>query len=254
MQALLIDIDGVVTERGRVVAGAAEAIGRLRLRGIPFRFLTNTTSEPRRLILERLVEGGIAVDPSHVITPAAIARAQIERLGLDPFLLIREVLEEDFAGLQTGARPAVVIADAGDRLTYASLNRAFRLLEKGAAFLALAANRSFMDKDGERSIDVGAFVAALEYATGRQARVLGKPAAAFFHGALREMGIAPEHAAMIGDDAEFDVSAAVAAGLEGHLVRTGKWRPGDEARIEHKPTAVHADLAAAIDVLLAGPS
>jgi len=45
--------------------------------------------------------------------------------------------------------------------------------------------------------------------------------------------------AMCGDDAEFDASGAVAAGLgAGVLVRTGKYRPGAEARVQPAPSRV----------------
>ncbi len=36
---------------------------------------------------------------------------------------------------------------------------------------------------------------------------------------------------MIGDDVDSDVNGALAAGLRGILVRTGKYRTGDEARL-----------------------
>jgi ribonucleotide monophosphatase NagD (HAD superfamily) len=37
---------------------------------------------------------------------------------------------------------------------------------------------------------------------------------------------------MIGDDAASDVGGALKAGLQGILVRTGKYRPGDEKLLE----------------------
>ena len=45
---------------------------------------------------------------------------------------------------------------------------------------ALAKNRGFLDHDGEMSLDAGPLVAALEYASGREATVLGKPSRTFF--------------------------------------------------------------------------
>jgi len=57
---------------------------------------------------------------------------------------------------------------------------------------------------------------------------------------------------MIGDDAEADVGGAMTAGLQGVLVRTGKYVSGAEAALETPPTHIADDLAAAIDWLLAG--
>ena len=44
------------------------------------------------------------------------------------------------------------------------------------------------------------------------------------------------------DDAEADVLGAIAAGLQGALVRTGKYRPGDEERLENTTATVFRNL------------
>ena len=125
----------------------------------------------------------------------------------------------------------MIVGDAGRHFTYDALNAAFRQLMDGADFLALAANRRFRDADGGPSMDAGAFVAALEYASDREAEVLGKPAEAFFAAALVDIGCPAADAAMIGDDAEADIAGALRAGLgEAVLVRTGKYRPGTKRR------------------------
>ncbi len=52
---------------------------------------------------------------------------------------------------------------------------------------------------------------------------------------------------MVGDDAESDVAGALKAGLSNAvLVRTGKYRDGDEDRFDPPPTAVANDLADAV--------
>jgi ribonucleotide monophosphatase NagD (HAD superfamily) len=55
---------------------------------------------------------------------------------------------------------------------------------------------------------------------------------------------------MVGDDAVADVEGALRAGLQGALLRTGKYRAGDEARIALPGAGCHADLAACVDDLL----
>jgi HAD superfamily hydrolase (TIGR01458 family) len=144
----------------------------------------------------------------------------------------------------------VIVGDAGEGFTYRSLNDAFRALADGAYFLALARNHTFRDADGELSLDAGAFVAALEYASGRDAVVLGKPSPDFFHAAVDSLGCSAQEAVMVGDDAEFDVAAAIKAGLSGILVRTGKYQAGVERTVTPAPTAVVDDLAAAVDWIL----
>ena len=208
----------------------------MRNAGFRLRFLTNTTRMPRRALLSRLNDMGIAIADDELFTPAQAARAWLAAKGLSPHLLIHPALQEDFANLPASETEAVVIGDAADGFTYAALNEAFRKLLAGAAFLALARNRSFKDEDGELSLDTGAFVAALEYATQREAVLLGKPAPEFFNAALASIACDGKEAVMVGDDAEADVAGALAAGLgSALLVRTGKYRPGDETKAKPAP-------------------
>ena len=247
----LVDIAGVLHEGDAPVPGAPEAVARLRAAGLPVAFLTNSTRRPKRSVVARLHAMGIEAGAADVLTPADVARDWLQRHGAAAHLLVAPELEQDFADCPAGRTKAVVVGDAGPRFTYERLNAAFRRIEAGAPFLALAANRAFRDSDGLLSLDAGAFVRALEHASGRTAQVLGKPAPDFFRAGAARLGIAPGAAAMIGDDAEADASGALAAGLAlGILVRTGKYRAGDEARCDPRPSRVVADLSEAVDHVL----
>lgn len=252
IKGFLIDLGGVVYQGDTLIEGSAEAIAGVSEAGIPIRFLTNTTSAPRRAIVEKLASMGMTIKPGHVFTPAMAARHLIIGRKLKPHFLAHPALMEDFRDLPAGDRPAVILGDAGDGFTYAAMNEAFRLLEDGAEFIALASNRKFAGPDGRICLDAGAFVAALEYASGREAEVVGKPAAEFFHAACADMGLDPGETAMIGDDAEFDASAAVACGLTGILVHTGKWAEGAADKLAPRPSAEFTDLRQAIEALALG--
>ena len=247
IRAALLDLVGVVYQGDRPLPGAVEAVAGLREAGLRLRFLTNTTRMPRRALLSRLSEMGIVVAEEELFTPAQAARTWLKTKRLSPHLLIHPDLEEDFANLDGSAGEAVVVGDAAQGFTYAALNTAFRKLLDEAEFLALARNRSFRDDDGELSLDAGPFVTALEYACQRQAVLFGKPAADFFQAALASAGCDGKEAVMVGDDAEADVAGALAAGVgSALLVRTGKYRPGDENKVKTVPSDTVEDLAAAV--------
>ena len=138
---------------------------------------------------------------------------------------------------------AVLVGDLGEELTYGALNRGFRfLLDEEVAFISLARNRYFQGSDG-LCLDVGATVAALEYAAERNAVLIGKPARAFFQLACQSMGVAPENTIVIGDDLEADIGGALAAGCAGVLVRTGKFRPEQLENSSVHPDRVLNSLA-----------
>jgi HAD superfamily hydrolase (TIGR01458 family) len=254
LKAVLLDLGGVVYVGRDPLPGAVEAIERLRARGLALRFLTNTTRSSRRMLLDKLHGMGLAIGADELFVPASAVRQHLEAKGLAAHLLVHPDLLEDFTGLPEAEPNAVVIGDAGEGFTYQALNKAFRVLNTGAEFLALAKNRSFRDEDNELSLDAGAFVTALEYATGRDATVFGKPSEAFFSAALESAGCSPNEAVMIGDDVEADVGGARAAGMVGVLVKTGKYRPGNETDISPPPSTVADDLAAAADWILSRAS
>ena len=251
IKGVLLDVGGVVAIGSDPIAGAAQAIANLRAHGVAFRFVTNISRQAHKSVVASLNRMGFSVQPSEVFTPAVAASAWLKAHGRAPHLLVHPALKEDFAGLEQGAPDALVVGDAGQDFTYEALNAAFRLLMGDTPFLALAQNRYFRDSDGALSLDAGAFVAALEYASGKTAIAMGKPAAAFFQTAVASMACQPHEAVMVGDDAEFDVAPAIAAGLAGILVQTGKYAPGAETAHNPRPTHVAADIGEAVDWIIA---
>lgn len=247
IKGVLLDIGGVVYVGDAALPGAVEAVSRLKAAGLPVRCITNTTRTPRTGIVARLKSLGLDVGIGDVFTPARAARDFLNDNNLSAHLLVHPNLVPDLEGLNVGPREAVVVGDAGEGFSYAAMNAAFRKLQDGAEFIALAANRMFKDDDGKLSIDCGAFVAALEYAAQRRALVLGKPSADFFRSAAQSMNCAIADCVMIGDDAEADIAGALDAGASAAvMVRTGKYLDGDETRYSPAPTIVLDTLADAV--------
>ncbi len=244
INGLLIDLDGVVYDDERVIPESVYAVRWLQQRNVPFRFATNATARSRRSLVRRLRELGIEVGEDQVVnTPFVAARELRRRPGVRCLLLVREDALEEFEGVTSVERDpdVVVVGDLAAGFDYATLNRAFQALLGGAEFVALQKDRYWKVGD-ELVLDAGAYVAALEYAAGREARLVGKPAPEFFRMALDGMGVPPEQVAMVGDDIENDVQGAQAAGLAGILVRTGKYREDLVRRSGIMPDLVVKDL------------
>ena len=251
LHGVLLDLAGVVYEGDHMLPGALDAVARLHSADLALRFVTNTTTKTKQALLERLAGLGLGLSDDELFTPGQAAHQWLAAHDASPVLLVHPDLKPEFAGLPERPNRAVVIGDAGEAFTYANMNHAFRALSDGATLLALAKNRTFKGDDGRLSLDAGAFVAALEYSSGQEAIVLGKPSPDFFAGALASMDCAPKNAVMVGDDAEADVAGALQAGLaRGLLVRTGKYREGDETRFAPNPTATLPDLSAAAGWIL----
>jgi HAD superfamily hydrolase (TIGR01458 family) len=182
ISGVLLDLAGVIYEGERALPGALEAVNRLRHAGLSLRFVTNTTRMTKNVVLQRLARLGLGVTESELFTPAQAAREWLARNDCSPSLLVHPDLVQEFQDDSDRAGRAVVVGDAGEAFHYASLRRAFRELIDGAKLIALAKNRSFKDADGKLSLDAGAFVAALEFASQRAALVLGKRLHRHFNG------------------------------------------------------------------------
>ncbi len=243
-------MDGVLYNSEEPIPGAAETLAWLRRRQVPHLFVTNTTSRGRDALAEKLARFGIPASPEEIMTPCEAAADWLRsRNDGNVALFLRPVARTAFHRLdclpedaESGAR-YVVIGDLGSAWDFQTLNRAFRLLyaNPAATLIALGMTRYWKAADGI-SMDVAPFVAALENASGRQALVFGKPAAAFFHAAAERLSVPSNEILMVGDDIESDIAGAQSAGMQAALVRTGKFKSLDlEGPI--KPDAVLESVA-----------
>ena len=135
VRALLIDLDGVLYVEDEPIAGAAQAVRQLRERGLPLRFVTNTTAHSRDRTLKKLARLGLRVDSGELVTPAALAVRHCHERGHQRVALImNDEVKRDFKELQetTGRADAVIIGDLGSAFGYDMLNHAFRQVTDGA--------------------------------------------------------------------------------------------------------------------------
>lgn len=250
MQALLFDLDGVVYQDGKVIPGAIDTLQWVRDANIPHLFVTNTTSRPRSGIQERLQSYGLDISADSILTPAVAACGWLrEHHASHLALFVPAATTDEFSEFPILAAEsehdadAVIVGDLGEGWDFARMNRAFRLLSQNSdcALLALGMTRYWRAPEGLR-LDTGPFVRALEYASEREAVVLGKPAADFFANALEKLGCSAHDTLMIGDDIRADIGGARACGLKTALVRTGKFQPADMDS-DIKPDAVLDSIA-----------
>ena len=248
MACILLDVDGVLHVSGEPIPGAQEAVATLRARGHSLRFVTNNTTSSRANLAAELRAMGFELDDEELqTTPRAAAR---ELGGRRVFALVMSGIVEDLEGIDlVGMNAETVLLGGCDEtlepnqvFTYMNLARAFSELEAGADFYCLHKNKWWQTSRGPM-LDGGAFVAALEFATGVEATVLGKPSGAYFNAALEALDAEPELAWLVTDDLENDVGGARLFGMRTVLVRTGKFRPEDLEHSELVPDMVASSIA-----------
>ena len=206
------------------------------------------------MLVQRLAAYGFEVSLAELFT-ATVAGAEVARTAgyqlVAPFLAqaaLSDLTDLSLGGgtsgcVAAGIPDAVLVGDLGELWSYALLQEAFEYLMAGAALIALSRDRYWM-REGRLTLDAGPFVAGLEFAAGKRAIVAGKPCAAFYQAALGSLGLAQAGSvAMVGDDLWSDVEGAQQAGLQGWLVRTGKYRESALADAGITPDRILASVA-----------
>jgi phospholysine phosphohistidine inorganic pyrophosphate phosphatase len=240
VRGVLFDVDGTLLDADRPIPGAPETLDRLRSRGVPFRLTTNTSRRPRSAIASVLRRGGFRIEDAEVLAPCVLARRRILESGrLRAAFLLPAAAREDFAEVpEDESHPDwVVVGDVGREFTWENLNRVLHWIEDGASLLALHKNRVWDNGVEGRVLDAGPFVAALEYATGIEAELVGKPARPFFELALADLALPAGEVMVVGDDLEADCVGGAAAGCRTALVLGGK-----TGRDEAERSGIHPDL------------
>jgi ribonucleotide monophosphatase NagD (HAD superfamily) len=174
------------------------------------------------------------------------------------------VVDGPAADAAPGEVAAVILGDSPDQLTKANLDRAFRLVRGGAALIGMHRNAWWLTPEGP-TLDAGAFLVGLEYATERRARIVGKPSVESFRLGFERLAaeartrgeprLLRREVAMVGDDVRSDVGGAQRAGLRGIFVRTGKHgdaelaAAGSRARGAVRPDGVAPSIAEVVAAL-----
>jgi HAD superfamily hydrolase (TIGR01458 family) len=248
MACILLDIDGVLHVSGEPIPGAADAISELRGDGHALRFVTNNSTRSRERLAEELREMGFTLDADELqTTPGAAVR---ELTGKRVLALVMPAIVPDLEGIELVGdhAEAVLIGGCDETLepnqvfSYMNLARAFSEIQMGAPLYCLHKNKWWQTSLGPM-LDSGGFVAGLEYATGVEATVLGKPSPSYFAAALDALGAEPELTWLITDDVDADVRGARLFGMKTALVRTGKFRPEALESAETAPDIVVSSLA-----------
>ena len=272
VRALLLDMDGVTVLAGKAIPGATEAIRELDRRGMPYRIVTNTSAISRQTLSRWSSKLGTPIPAERIESALSASAAWTARHypGEPLYVLCSDDAKQEFAGQRLLSHDeaeapdatvaAVLIGDSPEEATYDNLNRAFRLVLRGAELIGMHRNAWWLTPAGP-TLDSGAFVAGLEFASGRRARVVGKPSATFFSQAVTDLrkeagrDLARDDIAMVGDDVRTDIRAAQRAGLRGIFVRSGKHDLKDveiaaAERGGRRPDGIAPDLAAVVRALL----
>lgn len=247
---VLLDLDGTLYIDNCVIDGAVDAVNELRHQGYTLRFLTNTTTRSHAELYQQLMRMGFTQE-CHELMSAPMAtvlelRALQSLIGrkLRIWPVVALAIEMDFAEFERDevTPDYIVLGDIGDAWNVILINQLFTAMHNGAQLIALHKNR-FWQTQQSLKVDIGFYVAGLEYVTGKTAQIMGKPSAAFFNRVLADTHVSPDQAVLVGDDLDSDVGGAQRHGIDGVLVKTGKFRQQYLEQSQIKPDGILSSIA-----------
>ncbi|MEL6271277.1 MAG: HAD-IIA family hydrolase [Chloroflexota bacterium] len=221
----MIDMDGVLVHGSRPIPGAGDFIQRLIDANANFLVLTNNPARTPRDLSHRLNTIGIKIPQERIFTSAmATARfLQSQRPEGTAFVIGESGLTEpihECGYIITDLDPDYVVLGETNHYNFELLQKAARLIDAGARFIATNPDVSGPTEDG-LGVGCGATAALLEAATGKSPFFVGKPNPLMMRTALNYIGAHSQDTIMVGDRMDTDMIAGVETGLETILVLTG---------------------------------
>jgi HAD superfamily hydrolase (TIGR01458 family) len=255
---IMLDLDGTLYVGNQAIPGAAAAVQQLREQGFLLRFLTNTTTKPHAHLLQHLHDLEFVIAAEELMSAPMGAYLELQALQqqmnrpLRIWPVVADAIKCDFASFEWDENNPdfIVLGDIGERWDLTLINRLFNVMHKGAELIALHKNRFWQTSDG-LSVDIGFFVAGLEFVCSKNARVMGKPNRDFFQRVLDSLNVHASEAMVVGDDIDSDVGGAQLMGMKGCLVKTGKYRQAYCEQSSVKPSIVLNSIADLSAIFLA---
>jgi glycerol-1-phosphatase len=246
----ILDLDGCVWVGGEPTPGAVGALEELRTAGKGVAFATNNAYESGEDLVAQLWSIGVRASLRDVVTVGGAMQHFLAetRSGRTAFVIGTQAMYRHVAaaglkvmnGTDLASRAEVVVVAGTTELVYDDLRVAVQAVLRGADLLATARDATYPQPDGLWP-GTGSVLAAVEYATGRTAQIVGKPEPQLFNTAIDRLG--EGRTLVVGDRVGSDLAAAAAARLDAALVR-GDGTDHDELDgFEPKPVAVGGTLA-----------
>jgi HAD superfamily hydrolase (TIGR01450 family) len=230
--AVVCDLDGVVYRGPDAVEHAVSALSALT---VPVVYATNNASRPPDEVAGHLTDLGLHVRARDVATSSQAGAAVLRELlptGATILAIggigVREALQHQGFKVATPeqARQAAdhevagVLQGYGAGVTAADLSEAAYAVAAGAVWVATNTDATLPTHRGTAPGN-GTLVAAVQRATGRDPRVVGKPYAPLYELCAARLETPAARVLAVGDRLDTDIAGAVAAGMDSALVLTG---------------------------------
>lgn len=249
-KGIILDLEGTLLSNGAAIDGSIEFLNYLISNNFPFKIITNTVSKTPLDLSNIFSNLGVAVPKENFINPLKVLNKFLIEQTTESFYFIGsdQLLNSlDFKPSFVDVPDYVVLCDFEYiDCSYQLLNKIFTFLNNGSQLITMSNSQYYLSKNGSQ-LDTGAFTKMFEIVTGKEAILFGKPSPIIYAEAAKETGLKCSELIAIGDDVLTDIVGANEFGAYSILVKSGKYKCGDEEI--HKPNKVAENLLEIIPLL-----
>lgn len=241
-KGLIIDLEGTLVNNGIPLPYSIDFINYLNENDIKYYVITNAISKTIGKWEEILKKGGLHINKDKILYPIIV---------LNDFLKERNIKTHYFLGpddikklipetMDYEVPEYIIFCDLENiELSYYFFNKIFQYINNGSKIITTSYSNYYITGN-EYKIDIGIFVKMYETLSNKKAEVIGKPSQMVYKTALKQLGMEKNKVVAIGDDGLTDIIGGKGMGLETILVKTGKYKNGDEEK--YKPDKVANNL------------
>ncbi|MBQ7376822.1 MAG: HAD family hydrolase [Clostridia bacterium] len=224
-KAFICDMDGVIYRGNQLIPHVHEFVSWLNNSGKNYLFLTNGSSRSPRELSQKLARLGLEVDESHFYTSALATAAFLKSQcpGGSAYVigepgLVNALYDAGFT--MNDANPDYVVFGMSTRIDYNMIEKAVRLIERGAKLIG--ANPDLTDPSEQGIVPAcRAMLAPIELTTGKQAYFVGKPNPLMMRHAKQVLNCHRSETVIIGDRMDTDIIAGIESEIDTVLVLSG---------------------------------
>jgi len=254
VKCFLLDMDGTFNLGDGLIDGSLYFIKTLNELGRDYLFLTNNSSQHRRLYAEKITRLGLPTPEEKVFTSgeATALYLQQENPSATIYVVGTPALEEEFRqhGFQLEEEnPQLIVLGFDTTLTYKKLWKLCDFVRAGLPFIATHPDFNCPTATGYMP-DIGAMIAFVRAASGREPDlVVGKPNRMIIDAVALKYGLRIEEMAMVGDRLYTDIALGQTSGITTCLVWSGETHPEDLIHSPFQPTYTFTNLGGIADWL-----
>ncbi|KAI8850110.1 HAD-superfamily hydrolase, subfamily IIA [Chytridium lagenaria] len=223
--AFISDMDGGIYHGNILLPGVKEFVAWLKKENKKFLFLTNNSAPTPKELSEKLKRLGLDIPEKHFFTSAMSTAKflQSQKPNGGTCYVIGEpgltyaLYEAGFT--MSSENPDYVVIGEGNSHNFEKITKACNLVSKGAKLISTNPDSNGPSENGIIPA-TGAFVAAIELATGKKAFTCGKPTSLMMRYAQAMIGSHKAETCIIGDRMDTDILAETYAQIDPGLFNT----------------------------------